>query len=188
MDTIDVLVIDDSVVVRRFLSELISAEPGLACAGVAPNGRLGLTKIEQIRPDLVILDVEMPVMDGLQSLVEIRRRWPRLPVIMYSSLTYRGARATLDAMELGANEYVTKPEQTGSSVEARDRVRTELVPKIRALVERRAAASPGSRRLPTKVTSKESRPPVPAALWELPRAAIEPCGDRNVHRRPQRPR
>jgi two-component system chemotaxis response regulator CheB len=173
MDTIDVLVIDDSVVVRRFLTELISAEPGLACAGAAPNGRIGLTKIGQIRPDLVILDLEMPEMDGLQSLVEIRRRWPRLPVIMYSTLTHRGAKATLDALELGANEYVTKPGQVASPAEARDRVRADLVPKIKALAARGAAASPGNRRVPTQATSKGSSPPVVAAPGESRRAAIE---------------
>jgi len=174
MDTINVLVIDDSVVVRRFLSELISADPELACAGIAPNGRIGLTKIEQIRPDLVILDVEMPEMDGLQSLVEIRRRWPRLPVIMYSSLTQRGARATLDALELGAHEYVTKPGGGGGSpAEVQDRVRADLVSKIKALVVRRTTASPSCQRSATQTVPKRNIRPHFAAAGELPRAAIE---------------
>jgi two-component system, chemotaxis family, protein-glutamate methylesterase/glutaminase len=134
MRTIRVLVIDDSVVVRRFVSDVLSAEPDLAVAGVAPTGRIGLSKITQSIPDLVILDLEMPEMDGLETLAEIRRKWPLLPVIMYSSRTRRGAIATLDALEAGANDYVTKPSQMGSPEDAVRCVRTELIPKIRALV------------------------------------------------------
>ena len=133
---IRVLIIDDSVVVRRFLSDLLAAESGMEVAGIAPNGRIGLAKIAQTVPGVVVLDLEMPEMDGLETLTEIRSTWPNLPVIMYSSLTKRGAIATLDALELGANDYVTKPSQVGSMEEAASRVRAELIPKIRALVPR----------------------------------------------------
>ncbi len=128
---IRVLIIDDSVVVRRFLSDLLAAESGMEVAGIAPNGRIGLAKIAQTVPGVVVLDLEMPEMDGLETLTEIRSTWPNLPVIMYSSLTKRGAIATLDALELGANDYVTKPSQVGSMEEAASRVRAELIPKIR---------------------------------------------------------
>ena len=107
-------IIDDSVVVRRFLSDLLTSESDMEVAGIAHNGRIGLAKISQTVPDLVLLDLEMPEMDGLETLTEIRRQWPRLPVIMYSSLTQRGARATLNALEIGANDYVTKPKQMAS--------------------------------------------------------------------------
>jgi len=136
MSAIRLLIIDDSVVVRRFLSDALLSEPDLEVAGVAPNGRIGLSKIGQTAPDLVILDFEMPEMDGLETLVEIRTRWPLLPVIMYSSLTRRGAIATLDALEKGANDYVTKPSQVVSLQESAQRVRADLIPKIRALVPR----------------------------------------------------
>src|SRR5438270_129058 len=80
--------------------------------------------------------LERSGMDGLETLAAIRRQWPRLPVIMYSSLTQRGARATLEALEIGANDYVTKPRQVGSPEEAIRCVRADLIPKIRALTTR----------------------------------------------------
>ena len=134
MSKIRVLLIADSVVARRFLSELVASEADMEVAGVAPNGRIALSKIPQTNPDLVVLDLEMPEMDGVETLADIRRKWPRMPVIMFSALTLRGARATLDAMEQGAIDYVTKPKQMGSREESACSVRADLIPKIRALV------------------------------------------------------
>ncbi len=160
MGAIRVLIIDDSVVVRRFLGDVLAAEPDLEVAGVAPNGRIGLSKIAQVTPDLVVLDVEMPEMDGLETLAQLRRRWPMLPVIMYSSLTQRGAIATLDALESGANDYVTKPARVNSPAEAEARVRDELIPKILALVPgRRAAGAIATRPAPISTAPiRSSRP------------------------------
>jgi two-component system chemotaxis response regulator CheB len=164
MGAIRVFLIDDSVVVRRFVGDVLAAVPGLEVAGIAPNGRIGLLKIAQAAPDLVVLDVEMPEMDGLETLAEIRRKWPTLPVIMYSSVTHRGAVATLDALEAGANDYVTKPAGTNSPEEAGRRVRDELIPKILALVGRRATATatgPGAvaKGSPAIHTRRAERPP-----------------------------
>ena len=128
-----ILVVDDAVVVRRLVSQVLDAEPDLAVAGTAPNGRIALAKIPQVNPDLITLDVEMPEMDGIETLEAIRRDHPRLPVIMFSTLTERGAATTLDALLKGANDYVTKPANVGSIGEAIARVREQLVPKIRAL-------------------------------------------------------
>src|SRR4051812_42685855 len=91
MPKIRVLVVDDAVVVRRLLAEVLSADPALEVVGVAANGRIGLAKITQVQPDLMILDVEMPVLDGLQTLEAVRKDFPHLPVIMFSSVTRRGA-------------------------------------------------------------------------------------------------
>ena len=93
-------------------------------------------KIAQVHPDLVTLDVEMPVMDGLETLAEVRKLYRRLPVIMFSTLTERGATATLDALSLGASDYVTKPSNTGSMSEATERIKADLIPKIKALCAR----------------------------------------------------
>jgi two-component system chemotaxis response regulator CheB len=105
----------------------------LEVVGAAANGRIGLAKIPQVNPDLVILDVEMPEMDGLQTLAALRKTYPRLPVIMFSTLTTRGAVATLDALSLGANDYVTKPANVGSVAVGMQRIREDLIPKIKAL-------------------------------------------------------
>jgi two-component system chemotaxis response regulator CheB len=128
-----VLVVDDAVVVRRMLTDVLSAEPDIEVSGVAANGRIALQKMAQATPDVVTLDVEMPELDGLATLKELRKTWPKLPVIMFSTLTERGAAATLDALTLGASDYVTKPANVGSVMEALSRIRQELVPKVRSL-------------------------------------------------------
>jgi two-component system, chemotaxis family, protein-glutamate methylesterase/glutaminase len=96
------------------------------------------------QPDVVVLDIEMPEMDGLTALAEIRREWPRLPVIMYSAVTERGAAATLDALARGATDYATKPTNTGSQAASAEHVRAELVPKLRQLgpLGERVSATP----------------------------------------------
>lgn len=130
---IKVLVVDDSVVVRRLVSDALATDPAIEVVGTAPNGRVALSKIGQVNPDLITLDIEMPVMDGLETLRHLRRDHPRLPVVMFSTLTEHGARATLDALELGASDYVTKPANVGSVNASREAVREQLVPRIRGL-------------------------------------------------------
>ena len=109
MDKIRVLVVDDGAVMRHMIADALGGDPALEVAGTASNGRIALAKIAQLRPDLVTLDVEMPEMDGLETLAELRPLYPRLPVIMFSRQTQRGAAATIDALALGASDYVNKP-------------------------------------------------------------------------------
>ena len=130
MPKIRILVVDDSVVVRRMVTNVLSSESNLEVVGTAPNGRIALAKITQVNPDLIVLDVEMPDMDGLETLAAIRKTYPQLPVIMFSAITERGAVATLDALALGANDYVTKPAQLGSKEAASQYIRNQLIPKI----------------------------------------------------------
>jgi two-component system, chemotaxis family, protein-glutamate methylesterase/glutaminase len=132
MPKIRVLVVDDSVVIRRMVSEALASDPEIEVAGTAADGRIALAKIDQVNPDVITLDVEMPVMDGLEALKELRKGLPRLPVIMFSTLTERGASATLDALALGANDYVTKPSNVGGAAAALQKIRQELIPKIKA--------------------------------------------------------
>lgn len=131
--SIRVLVVDDSVVIRKLLSEALSGDPALEVVGVASDGRIALSKISLLKPDLITLDIEMPVMNGLETLREVRKIHPHLPVIMFSTLTEHGAAATLDALALGASDYVTKPSNTGSMAVAAEAVHNELIPKIKAL-------------------------------------------------------
>lgn len=134
---ISVLVVDDSVVVRRLITDALSDDSEIRVVGTAPNGKVALTKIEQLRPDLVTLDIEMPIMDGLETLRAIRGLYPRLPVIMFSTLTAAGATATLDALSAGASDYVTKPANVGSVAESIRSVREQIIPRIHALSGRR---------------------------------------------------
>jgi len=133
MKPIRVLIVDDSVVVRRIIRDALGVDPGIEISGVAANGRIALAMIEQCLPDIVTLDVEMPEMDGLEVLRHLRAKRPDLPVIMFSTLTERGAAATLDSLALGARDYVTKPANVGSVTTAIEAIRTELAPKIKAL-------------------------------------------------------
>jgi two-component system chemotaxis response regulator CheB len=128
-----ILVVDDSVVIRKLLSDTLSKDPELEVIASAGHGRIALAKISQLHPDLITLDVEMPVMNGLETLAEIRKTHPKLPVIMFSTLTERGAAATLDALSLGASDYATKPSDTRNPAAAIEAVRAELIPKIKAL-------------------------------------------------------
>jgi two-component system, chemotaxis family, protein-glutamate methylesterase/glutaminase len=130
-----VLIVDDSVVIRKILSDTLSADPAIEVVGSAHDGKIALAKLPLCNPDVVTLDVEMPVMNGLEALAEIRKLYPTLPVIMFSTLTERGAAATLDALALGASDYATKPSNMGSPAAAIDAVRQELIPKIKALCE-----------------------------------------------------
>lgn len=128
---IRVLVVDDSVVVRRLIASGLARDPGIEVCGTAANGALALKLLPQCSPDLVTLDVEMPEMDGLATVKEIRKAYPRLPVIMFSAVTERGAASTLEALRLGASDYVTKPSNRGSLGVAA--IEADLLPKVRAL-------------------------------------------------------
>ncbi len=139
---IRVLTVDDSTVVRRILADVLGSDPQIEVAGSAPNGRVALAKLPQLNPDAVTIDIEMPEMDGLQTLRELRKQYPRLPVIMFSTLTERGAVATLDALSLGANDYVTKPANVGSVMAAMEAIRQSLIPKIKSLCPQIISAAP----------------------------------------------
>jgi len=130
---IRILVVDDSVVVRKLISDTLASDPVLEVVGTASHGRIALAKIPLLKPDLITLDIEMPVMNGLETLAALRKLYPKLPVIMFSTLTERGAAATLDALSLGASDYATKPTNSGGLAVAIECVRAELIPKIKAL-------------------------------------------------------
>ncbi len=133
MKPIRVLVVDDSVVVRRILRDVLAEDPAFEVVGVAANGKIALSMVEQVSPDVVTLDVEMPDMDGIEVLRRLRVSSPALPVIMFSTLTQRGAEATLDALALGARDYVTKPANIGSISVGMQRIREELLPKLKGI-------------------------------------------------------
>jgi two-component system chemotaxis response regulator CheB len=155
------LIVDDSTVVRRMVSEALAADPALEVAGTAANGKIALTRLEQLNPDAVILDIEMPEMDGLAALREMRKTHPKLPIIMFSSLTERGATATLDALALGATDYFAKPAGVSGPDAALRVLRDELIPEIKALCRGRVAphAPPPPVAAPLTPPISRTRPP-----------------------------
>ena len=131
MSKIRVFIVDDSVVIRRVLANTLSADPAIEVVGTAPNGRIALEKIAQAAPDVVTLDLEMPDMDGLQTLAALRKTHRSLPVIIFSVFTKPGAAATLEALSFAAVDYVTKPPPGAGTDVALKIIRGQLVPKIK---------------------------------------------------------
>ncbi len=130
-ERIRVLVVDDSVVIRRLVTHALERDSELEVVGAAANGSIALQRIPQYNPDVLTLDVEMPEMDGLETLRHIRRDYPHLRVIMFSTLTERGAEVTLEALSLGADDYVTKASNEGSLDQSMMRLREDLIPRIK---------------------------------------------------------
>lgn len=135
--TIRVMIVDDAVVVRGLLSRWLGEEQGIEVAGTFRNGREAVDNVLRIRPDVVILDIDMPELDGLSALPLLLARQPDLVVIMASTLTRRNAEVSLKALSLGAIDYVTKPE-TNREVTVSQTFRREIVEKIRHLGRRRS--------------------------------------------------
>src|SRR6516165_9432500 len=133
MDKIRVLLVDDASVVRRLVTAALNRDPALEVVGTAADGKMALERLPDLRPDVVLLDLEMPVMDGLETLVALRKSHPRLPVIMFSRFTQRGVEATVRALTLGADDYVPKP---GDGLDVSRCIEDLLIPKIKLLARR----------------------------------------------------
>jgi len=165
MEKIRVLVVDDSFVVRRVVTDELAAQSDMEVAGTAATGRIALEKMTQLNPHLVILDIEMPDMDGLTALTHLRETHPRTPVIMFSSLTELGAAATLEALSRGASDFFPKPGGPGGLEASRQLIRNELIPAIRALCLRKAARTIAPTTMPT--SPRPVRTPTTAARIDL---------------------
>lgn len=155
--TVTVLIVDDSSFFRRRLTEMIDQCPGLRVVGTANNGREGVEKALELKPDVITMDYEMPVMDGITAVREIMARQPT-PILMFSSLTYEGARVTLDSLEAGAVDYLPKnfDEISRNAVELKNKLaeRINMVAKAR----RKPAPSVAPVRAPAPVPAPLNRP------------------------------
>ena len=105
-----VLVVDDTILYRTIVTEILTAIPGVEVVGTAANGEIALAKIAELAPDMITLDVEMPVMDGLTTLKRLQEHKTKAVVLMVSAHTRQGAAITLEALHLGAYDFITKPE------------------------------------------------------------------------------
>ena len=125
------MVVDDSVVIRRLVTHALSEDPDIDVVGSASDGTMALARMQQLRPHVVTLDIEMPRMNGLETLRELRKLYPDVIVIMFSTLTERGAAVTMEALALGAQDYVAKASNMGSLDRSLESLRHELIPKVK---------------------------------------------------------
>src|SRR5882757_468797 len=145
-EPIRVMVVDDSVVIRGMISRWIDAEPDMKVAASLRTGLDAVNQLERVNPDVAVLDIEMPELDGISALPQLLARKRDLIVIMASTLTRRNAEISFKALSLGAADYIPKPESTREAAAA-ETFRHDLLQKIRHLgakVRRRAAAAPSS--------------------------------------------
>jgi two-component system chemotaxis response regulator CheB len=149
-----ILIVDDSAVVRRILSLALSKHANFNIAGTSTNGVEAIQFIKDKKPDLVLLDVEMPIMDGITALKEIRKFNPHIPIIIFSSLTQKGAATTIDALTNGASDYVAKPSNMADIEMAMQSIDQILIPKINSLLQRDVHIA---------ISPQVTKPPAPQA-------------------------
>lgn len=179
---IRVMIVDDAIVVRGLFARWVDAEPDLEMVATLRSGREAVDQVERHNPDVVVLDVEMPDLDGLSALPLLFKKKRDLVVIMASTLTRRNAEISLKALSLGATDYVAKPQAGEGPVSAASSFRRELIEKIRQLGQRAKkprlppasppARPPGADRLPRLPVAPSLVPaPPPHVLRPLPRCA-----------------
>ena len=131
MKKLRVLVVDDTIVYRKAVSDIISEIPGVELAGVAHNGKIAIAKIKTLQPDILTLDIEMPEMNGIEVLQELRKNYPGIGAIMLSTLTAEGSDMTMHALELGAFDFILKP-QSKNQLAGKQELRKALEPILKA--------------------------------------------------------
>ena len=149
-----VLVVDDSALMRKLIPQILARDSEIEVVGTAMDGAFGLKKIEDLRPDVVTLDLEMPRMDGLETLRQITRRF-RVPVIVVSALTTEGASATFKALALGAFDFVAKPRDAASA--HMDEIAVDLISKIKVAAKTKVRNTPSASCIRSAQAGQESR-------------------------------
>lgn len=179
-----ILIVDDSAVIRTVISRTISAQPDMEVAGIAFNGELGVKSVASLKPDIVILDIEMPVMDGITALPLILKEKPGVRVLICSTLSARGADISIKALALGAAECILKP--GGEAIVSAHDFQNELVRVLRSLAPRfrkketQAAGTPASPK--TNIVLNKSKPALPPRIVAIgsstggPKALMEIMG------------
>ncbi|HEY0331861.1 MAG TPA: chemotaxis response regulator protein-glutamate methylesterase [Rhodopseudomonas sp.] len=157
-----VMVVDDSVVIRGLISRWIEAEPDMVVVASLRTGLDAVNQVERVKPDVAVLDIEMPELDGISALPQLLAKQRNLIIIMASTLTRRNAEISFKALSLGAADYIPKPESTREA-SAADIFRHDLLQKVRSLgarVRRRVQTSPGAVSAPAVVRPREPAPPL----------------------------
>ena len=178
MDKVRVLIVDDSAVMRKIIASALQKDPAIEVVGFAANGLQAIDAIKTYSPDVMTLDIEMPEMDGLTALREIRKTNKYLPIIMFSSLTHKGAQAAVMALTAGASDYVGKPATSAGSIDGAFKVlETELIPKIIGLAKRVKS------RQAREANSPDGKSPTPAPISKV-NAIAEPIKPKSIEASP----
>ena len=166
-----VLVVDDTIVYRKAVSDIIQDIPGVELAGVAHNGKIAIAKIKTLKPDILTLDIEMPQMNGIEVLAELKKNYPNIGAIMLSTLTKEGSLMTMRALDLGAFDFILKP-QSSNQTEGKKEIRAALEPMLKAFKNSR-----------THLGLNGNRTEVPRARKNIPPRQANPT----PQQRPLRP-
>ena len=178
MDKVRVLIVDDSAVMRKIIASALQKDPAIEVVGFAANGLQAIDAIKTYSPDVMTLDIEMPEMDGLTALREIRKTNKYLPIIMFSSLTHKGAQAAVMALTAGASDYVGKPATSAGSIDGAFKVlETELIPKIIGLAKRVKS------RQAREANTPDGKSPTPAPISKV-NAIAEPIKPKSIEASP----
>jgi two-component system chemotaxis response regulator CheB len=159
-----VLVVDDTIVYRKAVSDILAEIPGVEVVGVAHNGKIAMSKIVSLKPDLLTLDIEMPEMNGIEVLSELQSRFPKIGAVMVSTLTTDGGEMTMKALELGAFDFILKPTSTNAA-ESKKQLKQSLSPILREFRRSRNAATllGNKGRFPKTTTSVLRKPLRPSS-------------------------
>ncbi|MDH4317297.1 MAG: chemotaxis response regulator protein-glutamate methylesterase [Desulfobulbaceae bacterium] len=169
-----VLVVDDTIVYRKAVSDILSELPSVEVVGVAHNGKIAMSKIKTLKPDLLTLDIEMPEMNGIEVLEELQKNTPEVSAIMVSTLTSEGGEMTMKALELGAFDFILKPNTT--NIESSKKVLRDLLfPIIKAFQNSRFNIGGAGRAEPTPK-------PAPASIAKPSPVQRTPIPSRSISR------
>jgi len=153
-EDIRVLIVDDSAFMRNLIGRIVESTDGLNVAGKAMNGVFALNKIKTLQPDVLVLDLEMPEMNGIEFLKERKRLGIEIPVVILSSLARKGARITMEALALGASDFVLKPSDANDTEMAK--VAGQLTQQLKAYGGRHRKQSSRGKRTPTGIQDPRS--------------------------------
>lgn len=171
-----VLVVDDTIVYRKAVSDIIEEMPETELVGVAHNGQIALSKIKTLKPDLITLDIEMPVMNGLEVLQALAKDFPDVGAIMLSTLTAEGSMMTMKALEFGAFDFILKPQSSRNALDGKQEIKKLLHPIIKAFKQSRLRS--GSRTATPAARTQPQKPLRPLTRPNDKRAPVSPSSHR----------
>ncbi len=175
--------VDDTIVYRKAVSDIMEELPEVELVGVAHNGKIALAKIKSLKPELITLDIEMPVMNGLELLAEIQRSNLKVGAIMLSTLAADGSEMTMKALELGAFDFVLKPQSSANQIEGKNEIKRLIRPMITAFMRSQTALNLLGRKTPASPPLKPLTRKTPAKTGNVRLKSITKVSGAAKHRR-----